>query len=79
MDCLSGPASVMAAVSLTIQLVDTINTVREFWMKMKNAQAEVGEIVDDLALLNCILDGVMRAYVYLINIFSSSSLSVLIV
>jgi hypothetical protein len=63
MDCLSGPASVMAAVSLAVQLVDTVNTVREFWMKMKNAQAEAGEIVDDLALLNCILDGVLRAYV----------------
>jgi dynactin complex subunit len=67
----------MAAVSLTIQLVDTVNTVREFWMKMKNAQAEVGEIVDDLMLLNCILDGVLRAYVrcvILLISFPSSSL-----
>jgi hypothetical protein len=63
MDGLSGAASVMAAISLTIQLVNTVNTLREFWADMENAPAKVKEIVDDLALLNCVLDGVHRAYV----------------
>jgi hypothetical protein len=63
MDGLSGAASVMAAVSLTIQLVGTVNTLREFWLGMKSAPAEVKEIVDDLELLNGILYGIDRAYV----------------
>jgi hypothetical protein len=61
MDGLSGAASVMAAVSLAIQLVGTVNTLREFWLGMKSAPSEVKEITDDLALLNCILDGIDRA------------------
>lgn len=63
MDGLSGAASVMAAVSLTIQLVSTVNTLREFWAEMQSAGEDIAEVVDDLALLNCILDGVKRAYV----------------
>jgi hypothetical protein len=61
MDGLSGAASVMAAVSLAIQLVGTVNTLREFWIGMKSAPAEVKDIIDDLALLNSILDGIDRA------------------
>lgn len=63
MDGLSGAASVMAAVSLTIQLVSTVNTLREFWLDMQNAEGDVADVIDDLELLNCILDGVKRAYV----------------
>jgi hypothetical protein len=63
MDGLSGAASVMAAVSLTIQLVSTINTLREFWAEMQSAEEKIAEVIDDLELLICILDGVKRAYV----------------
>jgi hypothetical protein len=67
MDGLSGAASVMAAVSLTIQLVGTVNTLRKFWLGIKGAPAEVQDIVDDLALLNGILSGVDRAYLLITN------------
>jgi hypothetical protein len=63
MDGLSGAASVMAAVSLTLQLMDTVNTLREFWLGMKSAPAEVKDIIDNLELLNSIIYGVDRAYV----------------
>jgi len=68
MDGLSGAASVMAAVSLTLQLVGTVNTLREFWLGMKSAPEEVKDFVDDLALLNSILCGVDRAYVSVLSI-----------
>lgn len=64
MDGLSGAASVMAAVSLTFQLVGSINTLREFWLEMKGAPTEVQNIVEDLALLSSILRGVDRAYFF---------------
>lgn len=64
MDGLSGAASVMAAVSLAIQLASTVNTLREFWVEMQSAEEKIAAVIDDLELLNCILDGVKRAYVH---------------
>lgn len=63
MEVFAVAANVMAAVSLTLQLVDTIENVKEFWKEMRNAPGEVEQIIGDLELLEGILDGVRRAYV----------------
>jgi hypothetical protein len=63
MEVFAVAANVMAAVSLTLQLVDTIENIKEFWREMRNAPGEVKDIIGDLELLEGILYGVRRAYV----------------
>jgi hypothetical protein len=63
MEVFAVAANVMAAVSLTLQLVDTIENIKEFWKGMRNAPEETKQIIGDLELLGGILDGVRRAYV----------------
>jgi hypothetical protein len=63
MEVFAVAANVMAAVSLTLQLVDTIESIKEFWKEMQNASGEVEQIIGDLELLEGILDGVGKAYV----------------
>jgi hypothetical protein len=63
MEVFAVAANVMAAVSLTLQLVDSIESIKEFWKEMQNASREVEQIIGDLELLEGILDGVGKAYV----------------
>jgi hypothetical protein len=63
MEVFAVAANVMAAVSLTLQLVDNIESIKEFWKEMRNASREVEQIIGDLELLEGILDGVGKAYV----------------
>jgi hypothetical protein len=63
MEVFAVAANVMAAVSLTLQLVDNIESIKEFWKEMRNASREVEQIIGDLELLEGILDGVGNAYV----------------
>jgi hypothetical protein len=63
MEVFAVAANVMAAVSLTLQLVDNIESIKEFWKEMRNASREVEQIISDLELLEGILDGVGKAYV----------------
>jgi hypothetical protein len=63
MEVFAVAANVMAAVSLTLQLVDSIESIKEFWKEMRNASREVEQIIGDLELLEGILDGVGKAYV----------------
>lgn len=63
MEVFAVAANVMAAVSLTLQLVDTLENIKEFWKGMRNAPEEVKQIICDLELLEGILDGVRKAYV----------------
>jgi len=63
MEVFAVAAIVMAAVSLTLQLVDNIESIKEFWKEMRNASRGVEQIIGDLELLEGILDGVGKAYV----------------
>jgi len=63
MEVFAVAANVMAAVSLTLQLVDNIESIKEFWKEMRNASRGVEQIIGDLELLEGILDGVGKAYV----------------
>ena len=56
-------ANVMAAVSLTLQLVDKLETIKEFWKGVKDAPGQVQQIIRDLELLEGILDGIRRSYI----------------
>jgi hypothetical protein len=70
MEVFAVAANVMAAVSLTLQLLDTLENIKEFWKIMENAPEEVNQIIGDLELLEGILDGVRKAYVrcYILNL-----------
>ena len=50
-------ANVMAAVSLTLQLADNIETIKEFWRDMRAAPKEVENILRELELLREIIEG----------------------
>ena len=63
MEVFAVAANVMAAVSITLQLVDTIEKLKDFWKGMRNAPREVEQIIGDLELLEGILEGVRKAYV----------------
>jgi hypothetical protein len=58
MDGLSGAASGVAVVSLTFQIVEGISKLRDFFDSMKKAPKFVAIIVNDLAHLSSILDGI---------------------
>ncbi|KAF8862549.1 hypothetical protein BDZ45DRAFT_190047 [Acephala macrosclerotiorum] len=51
----------MAAVSITLQIVETIDNIKEFWKGMKDAPWEVEHIICELDLLAGILSGLRRA------------------
>lgn len=53
-------ANVTAALSLTIQLVESIENVGDFWKEVKAAPREVKQIIQDLELLRGILEGFSR-------------------
>ena len=54
-------ANVMAAVSLTLQLADNIETIKEFWRDVRAAPKEVENILRELELLKGIIEGLRRA------------------
>ncbi|KAF2500369.1 hypothetical protein BU16DRAFT_556839 [Lophium mytilinum] len=54
MEALSGVASAFAVVSLSIQLVDNINTLCEFWEKVRGAPKYIKELVQELRLLRSV-------------------------
>lgn len=63
MEVFAVAANVMAAVSLTLQLVDTLENINEFWKGVRDAPEEVEQILCNLQLLKGILGGLRRAYV----------------
>jgi hypothetical protein len=63
MEALGAAASVMAVISLTLQLAEAIETTKELWRGIRAAPAEVDSILQDLGLLNGILDGIRNWYV----------------
>ena len=58
MDGLSGAASGIAVVSLTLQIVESISKFHDFFESMKMAPTEVKFIIQDLTQLSSILDGI---------------------
>jgi hypothetical protein len=56
MEALSGAASGIAVVSLTIQLIQSVALVREFIQDVKGASKELQRLVGKLELLNALLD-----------------------
>ncbi|EUC50361.1 hypothetical protein COCMIDRAFT_1080 [Bipolaris oryzae ATCC 44560] len=58
MEALSGVASGMAVVSLSIQLIDSIDTIKTFVRKVKDAQQELERLVDLLERLEALLKDV---------------------
>jgi len=52
MDPFSTAAAAISVLSLAIQLVDTVQKVKEFWKSIKDAPADVSDIVNEL---DCIL------------------------
>lgn len=77
MEVFAVAANVMAAVSLALQLVDTVENIKEFWKGVRDAPEEVKQIVCELDLLEGILDGVRRAYVRCLPLYLSFSHNVL--
>lgn len=58
MEVLGAAASVMAVLSLALQLNDAIEPTKELWKSIKAAPQEVDSILQDLDLLNGILEGI---------------------
>ncbi|KAI7968727.1 hypothetical protein EIK77_005743 [Talaromyces pinophilus] len=56
MDGLSGAASVIAVVSVAIQIASGLNTLKSFWGSMKSAHGDSTVIVEDIQLLLRIID-----------------------
>ena len=56
MEALSGAASGIAVVSLTIQLIQSVVLVREFIKDVKGASKELYRLVGKLELLNALLE-----------------------
>jgi hypothetical protein len=61
MEALSGAASGIAVVSLTIQLIQSVALVREFIQDVKGASKELRRLVAKLELLNALLEDVQKA------------------
>lgn len=59
MDGLSGAASGIAVVSLTLQIVESISKLHDFFESMQGAPASVAAIRKDLGQLSSILDSLM--------------------
>jgi hypothetical protein len=56
MEALSGAASGIAVVSLTIQLIQSVALIREFIKDVKSASKELHRLVGKLELLNALLE-----------------------
>jgi hypothetical protein len=61
MEALSGAASGIAVVSLTIQLIQSVALIREFIKDVKGASKELQRLVGKLELLNALLEDVQKA------------------
>ncbi|KAH7409134.1 hypothetical protein BKA64DRAFT_388235 [Cadophora sp. MPI-SDFR-AT-0126] len=55
MEGLGAAASVIAVASLTLQLVESVRQLREFWQSVTEAPESVGEIARELQVLSTIL------------------------
>jgi hypothetical protein len=60
MEALSGAASGIAVVSLTIQLIQSVALVREFIKDVKGASKELHRLVGKLELLNALLEDAQK-------------------
>jgi hypothetical protein len=58
MDVLSGPASVIAVVSLAIQLAENAKKLYEFWHSIDEAPQSIREIAAELKLLSNVLSNI---------------------
>lgn len=52
MEALSGASSVLAVVSLAIQIADSVKKLSEFWSSIKNAPQSIQTITRDLELVS---------------------------
>jgi hypothetical protein len=60
MDPLSGAASVIAVVSLVVQVSDSIKKLNDFRLSVKNAPQDIEQLSDQLVVLEDILKAVSR-------------------
>jgi hypothetical protein len=60
MDPLSGAASVIAVVSLVVQVSDSIKKLNDFRLSVKNAPQDIVQLSDQLVVLEDILKAVSR-------------------
>lgn len=60
MDGLSGAASVIAVVSVAIQIASGLNTLKSFWSSMKSAHGDATIIVEDIQLLLRIIEVIRK-------------------
>lgn len=58
MEALSGAASGMAVISLSIQLIQSVDKIRTFIRNVKGASAELERLAELLARLAAVLDDV---------------------
>ncbi len=58
MDPVSAAAGAVSFVSLAIQLFDKVQEVRNFWRSIKDAPAEVNELIRELDCILGILQGI---------------------
>ena len=64
-DCSSnmdGAASVIAVISIAIQLQDSLKKLHDFWQSVQDAPQDIQTIVNDLALLCDILEHIRVAF-----------------
>lgn len=61
MEALGAAASVIAVLSLALQLSQAIESTKDIWKNIKAAPGEVDSVLQDLDLLNGILDGIRRS------------------
>ncbi|KAE9381098.1 hypothetical protein N431DRAFT_476007 [Stipitochalara longipes BDJ] len=59
MDGLSSGASVLAVVSIAVQLADSIKRVYDFWSSVKDAPHSIRAMIGDLKLLGNVLDEIV--------------------
>ena len=60
MEGLSTASGVIAVLSLTIQLANSIKELYEFWGSIEEAPGEVRDIVANLKLLSSVLDNIIQ-------------------
>ena len=60
MEALSGAASGIAVISLTIQLIQSVALIREFIKDVKGASKELHRLMGKLELLNALLENVQN-------------------
>ncbi|MCJ1235045.1 hypothetical protein MMC14_003009 [Varicellaria rhodocarpa] len=60
MEGLSTASGVIAVLSLTVQLANSVKELYEFWSSIQEAPAEVRDIVANLKLLSCVLENIIE-------------------